>query len=302
MTGQRMSMAEYLALPAVSRSVLFAMLDDGCPLAAWFASWLNPNRVREDSALADAGSIAHEILLEGSFECCEVINREHHPAEKTGAIPTGWTNKSIRAARDAAREAGKIPILDDAFEEIRTMVVAAQTFIESLKETEPAIWRAFQPDGGDSELTFTWDDGPTPCRIRPDRISTDRTLMVDAKFYSGNGGPREWIRKQLFASGYDISAAFSSRGIEAICGVRPTYIFLVVPTKPPHLPYLVGLDPMAFDLAAQRVSVGLQEWQQCFKRGYWPSYPRTVHYAEPPAYLQAQVEAAQMENPWGIAA
>lgn len=296
MSGQRISMAEYLALPAVSRSVLCAMLDDGCPLAAWFASWLNPNRVREDSALADAGSIAHEILLEGSFECCEVINREHHPAEKTGAIPTGWTNKSIRAARDAAREAGKIPILDDAFEEIRTMVCAAQTFIESLKDTEPAIWSAFQPGQGDSELTFTWNDGPTPCRMRPDRISKDRDLIIDAKFSSIAGGPRAWIRTQLFRMGYDISAAFNARGIEAIFNVAPSYIFLVIPTTLPCLPYLVALDPKASELAAQKVSIALQEWQRCVKLDSWPSWPKTVHYAEAPGWVEAQLTEREIET------
>jgi hypothetical protein len=291
-----MSMQEYLDLPAVSAGLITDVLD--CPARAWWNSWLNPNRVRETSPEMDAGTIAHAVLLEGNADCCAVIDPEDHPAEKTGAIPVGWTNKSIRAARDAARESGKIPILKQDIAEISAMVASALEFIDSLKETEPAIYAAFQTDGGESELTFTWDDGPTPCRIRPDRISTDHKLVVDAKFTSIEGGPRAWIRTQLFSMGYDTSAAFYSRGIEQIYGVVPTYIFLVVPTKLPCLPYLVGLDPRSMDLAAQKVSLGLMEWKSCAKADSWPSYPRVVHWAEAPAWMEAQIEVRQMDDPW----
>src|ERR1700693_4471465 len=96
------TMQEYLDLPAVSASLVCDILDK-CPRAAWWNSYLNPDRVRETSALMDAGTVAHAILLEGSEACCTVIDPNNHPAEKTGAIPEGWTNKSIRAARDIVR-------------------------------------------------------------------------------------------------------------------------------------------------------------------------------------------------------
>ena len=46
----------------------------------------------------DAGTIAHEILLEGSQNCVTVIDPADHPAEKTGTTPSGWTNKSLGAS------------------------------------------------------------------------------------------------------------------------------------------------------------------------------------------------------------
>jgi hypothetical protein len=293
-------MEHYLALPAVSASVLKAMLDK-CPRAAWYESWLNEDRVREDSAIMDAGTIAHAILLEGSQDCCSVIDPNDHPAEKTGAIPEGWTNKSIRVARDEARARGKIPILKPAMEEIGAMVRSAQAYIDSLKETEPAVWKAFQPDGGESEVTITWDDGATPCRIRPDKISTDHRLMVDLKFTGTSSNPEAWSR-HLFASDYDISAAFYCRGIAAIHGVISTYVFLVVNTDAPYLCSLVGLDPAALDLASQKVSYGLRQWASCVKANHWPEYPKRICYAEPPAWAAAQWEERQMEEPWGATA
>jgi hypothetical protein len=83
--------------------------------------------------------------------------------------------------------------------EIEAMVAAAREFIESLRETEPAIWAAFQPGGGDSELTLLWDDNGTLCRIRPDRISTDRRVIVDYKTGGTSAEPDTWGRKQMVA-------------------------------------------------------------------------------------------------------
>ena len=155
-------MADYLALPAVSASLVRKIVSE-CPRAAWWDSWLNPARVVETSEAMDTGTIAHGILLEGSTDGVTVIDPNDHPAEKTGAIPSGWKNKSIRAARDAAREAGKIPVLKDDFATIAAMVTASLEFIASVKTTEPAIWQAFHPDGGESELTMVWQDGDTLC-------------------------------------------------------------------------------------------------------------------------------------------
>lgn len=282
-----MSMAEYLALPAVSAGVIRKLLDE-CPAAARHASWLNPLREREDTAATDAGSIAHAILLEGSTAGVAVIDPEDHPAEKTGAIPEGWTNKSIRAARDAARASGLIPVLRPAMLEIEAMVDSAQDFIASLKTTEPAIWALFQPDGGESELTCVWQDGPTACRMRPDRISHDRRVIVDAKFTATSAEPDRWGRTQLTGMGYYMSAAFYRRGSMALWETQPDYVFLVVETAAPYLCSLVGVDPAGLELGAEKVEVGLREWARCIKSDSWPGYPAKVAYPEIPAWEQAR--------------
>ena len=58
-----LSMDEYLAIPAMSGGLLDTLLTR-CPLAAWFESYLNPNRVRVSSDEMDIGTIAHAMLLE----------------------------------------------------------------------------------------------------------------------------------------------------------------------------------------------------------------------------------------------
>ena len=58
-----LAMAEYLAAPAVSASLVKKILDE-CPAAAWFSSYLNPNPETDDSSVADRGtSDGYQIYL-----------------------------------------------------------------------------------------------------------------------------------------------------------------------------------------------------------------------------------------------
>lgn len=288
-------MAEYLALPAVSSSTVRAIVDR-CPRAAWFDSWLNPARTRATSDELDAGTIAHAILLEGSRDCVECIDPADYPTQprKKGdepSIPKGWTNDAIRAARDAARAAGKIPVLKSAMREIESMVDSARAYIDALRHSEPAIWRAFQPGAGDSELTIVWDDAGTLCRIRPDRISADRHVMVDVKTTATSAEPDTWGRGQLLRMGYAVSAAFYRRGISATYGIQDShYVYLVIENTPPYLASLVGLDPAWLAYGEARVALGLERWRQCAARNDWPAYPSRVAYPELPAWAHAQMQ------------
>lgn len=291
--GQKM--VEYLGVPGVSASIIKKIVSE-CPRAAWWDSWLNPNQTRETSDAMDAGTIAHAILLDGSAAGVEVIDPQDHPAEKTGAIPAGWTNKSIRAARDDARKAGKIPVLTDGFAGIQNMVDSARAFIESLKAEEPAVWQAFQPTGGESETTMIWQEKDTFCKMRPDRISTDRKLIIDVKTTARSAEPDSWGRTQLVGMGYYVSAAWYRRGVETLCGVSPAYVFLVIEAEPPHLCSLVGMDPHAWDLGAQKVEAGLKAWQACERSGKWPAYATRVCYPEIPAWEDSRWEERQAQE------
>jgi len=288
-----MAMQDYLDMPAVSASLLKTIITR-CPKAAWYESWMNTEREHDTSKAMDAGTIAHGILLEGSEAGIEVIDPNDHPAEKTGAIPSGWTNKSIKAARDAAREAGKIPILLDDYGTIKDMVGMAREFIESLRTTEPAIWTAFQPEGGESEVTMVWNDGETPCRIRPDRIAADRKLIVDYKTGGTSAEPGLWGRTQMVRMGYYTSAAFYLRGVKALCDVVPAYVWLVQEQEAPFLCSLVGLDPHAAELGARKIEYALSLWRQCITSGQWPAYPTRVCYPEIPTWEDAAFDEQEM--------
>lgn len=286
-------MAEYLALPAVSAGLL-QTLDAECPAAAWHDSWLNPKRVIEISTTEQSvGTIAHGILLEGSIANVAVIDPQDHPAEKTGNIPEGWTNKSIKAARAAAIASGKTPILLPVFAVVREMIAAADAFIESLRTSEPAIYALFQPDGGDSETVITWEDvHGVPCRIRPDRLSKDRAVVVDYKTVSRTAEPNAFGR-MIASMGYDVSLALYRRGVAALGGGLPEYVFLVQEQEPPYLCSLVSLEPAYIDFAQRKVAGALEEWAACARAGAWPAYPARVAYVELPPWEATRHEERQ---------
>ncbi len=271
-----LAMSQYLELPAVSSGLIKTTLDK-CPLAAWQTSWLNPAREDDSTDASDLGTIVHSLLLEGDDEGIELIHPTDYLSDK-GNIPKGWTNNAIRAARDSARSLGKIPVLPEDMLQASAVVGSALAFIESLKSTEPAIWEAFQPGGGEAESVITWVDeiGDTLCKCRPDLLSKDRSVIVDLKTTGTSANPATWARTQMTGQNAYVSSAFYRRGVNALCGVEPAYVFLVVETVPPYLCSLIGTDPHGFELGDEKVLAGIDLWSLCHKRQSWPANPFEV--------------------------
>lgn len=293
-------MEKYLAMPAVSASILKAMVDE-CPRAAWWQSHLNPALVRETSDEMDLGTLCHSMLLEDGPGKVLVIKPEDYPA-KNGNVPVGWTNGAIREARDEARANGFIPVLPGDMLAANAIVASAKGFIESLRKTEPAVWQAFQPGGGDSELTVTWNEGEAgcvvPCRIRSDRTSADRRLIVDLKFTGMSANPFAWKTDYT-------GAAFYRRGFGVAFDTQPEYLFLVTETNPPYLSSLVGVSPAGFEFGTAKAMTGLLMWQRCMESGIWPGYPTMASYQDVPVWQESQwIERGAMgmehyEKLWG---
>lgn len=294
-----MPMAEYLALPAIGSGVICTTVER-CTAAAWYISHLNPHRQIDDpSKESDAGTLAHALVLEGNDELVWVIDPADYPG-KRGGIPDGWTNDAIRAARDDARGAGRIPVLRNQWARIKAMADSARAFIDSLRNDEPAVWRAFQDGGGDSELTAVWDDHGVLCRMRHDRINTDRALDVNLKFVSRSAHPDGFARSGLMGMGYATGAAWYRRGMRAAYGVDdPVTAFIVVEQEPPYLCSHVGLDPSWIAYGDMRVKWGMAQWRGCIARNRWDGYPTRAAYPEMPGYLLAQMEEQEIEQPFG---
>ncbi len=306
-----MRMDEYLRLPAVSAGLLRTMIDE-CPMAAFFQSWMNPSKptveeeiaseTPQETARKERGSATHGILLEGDRSGIVVIDPANHPAKtKPFNLPKGWTNDSIREARDLARLSGKIPILKPAMPGIEAMVGVAHEFIESLKDSEPAVYDAFQLNGGMSEVTYQWSDFGTPCKLRTDRRSANNHLLIDYKTTATSAHPDAWGRSQLIGAGYYLSAAFYKRGFKALFNIDPDYVFLVQEVDPPYLCSLVGCEPALIEIGARKISAALTVWAQCVRDNHWPSYPTRIAYPETPGWLMADWEednSAELASIW----
>lgn len=286
-----MSMADYLRIPAVSAGLLVT-IDQRCPAAAKYESWLTPKTEDEDATDAmGVGTVLHSLVLEGHADCAAVIDPKDHPNEKGGGIPVGWTNKAMKAAKAAAIAAGKVPLLPESMRRVETMAAAARAYITTLERTQPALWRAFQPGGGESEVVIVWQerDG-TLCKIRPDRISLDRAVMVSLKTTLASAEPEGWFRRQATAMGYPIASAFYRRGLEQALRVEAEEVWLVQEQDPPFLCSLVGLEPMGLHAAQMRMLRALRTWSACASSGCWPGYPNDVVEVESPPWELARAE------------
>lgn len=280
-------MAEYLAIDALSATPARTLLDE-CPAAGWFASKLNAERPRDESDGMDLGTVAHSVLLEDSTECCVVIDPKDYPTKSNGNIPKGWTNNEIRAARDAARAAGKSPMFKSDFDNVMAMVGQARAFIKSLREAEPAVYQAFMPNGGDSEVTMVWDEGGTLCKLRCDCVANDYSIVTDYKTTAGSASPSKWGRTHMIGSGLYFNAAWYRRGIAALTGITPDYLFLVQENAAPYLCSLQGMDAETIALGDEKVAAALKQWRRCVTENAWPGYPARVCYPELPPWERLQ--------------
>lgn len=265
-------MERYLSAKAFSSGMANRILTQS-PRHAWIDSPWNPNRESEDNAASDLGTVAHDVLLEGGTGIIERIDPNDHPAEKTGAIPTGWTNKSIRAARDAARAAGKIPLFPADVDAVTAMVAAAHEFLATSE-----LAGVF--DTGAPEQTVVWQDGTTLCKARPDWLNADVCLHLKTTKRSVRP---EAFERMAINMGYDVSLAFYARGIE-----RERHLILAIEQDPPYACKLFALSSAQEDISARKVERAINTWAACMKAGKFPAYDGSVHYIEPSSWQMEQ--------------
>lgn len=273
-------MAEYLAIKAVSSGLLHTVLMES-PLHAWVRSPWNPGREDDPNKATDIGTIAHDVLLEGGTDIIARIDPNDYPAEKTGAIPAGWTNKAIRAAHDEARAAGKIPLFPADIDAVSAMVESAQGFLK-----RSAIAGVF--DSGAPEQTIQWDEDGIACKARPDWLNAGVCLHLKTTKRSVNPMPFERMAINL---GYDISLMFYALACDSCRDADSTeHVILAIEQDPPYACKLFGLSKAQEDISARKVQRALNIWRECRARGEYPAYSGEVHLIEPTNWQLAQAE------------
>lgn len=272
-----MTMPEYLSLKALSSGLIHTMLAQSPEHAA--LEQAQPDG--EMSAIAEHGVAVHDALLEGVNRIA-VINPQDYAGPR-GGVPKGWTNDAIKAARDAARSNGKIPMFPETAAEVLNAVQAARDFI-GRSELKGVF------DSGKPEQVLIWNEGDVLCKARPDWLN-DKVLL-HVKTTAGSAQPESWIRNQLTPMGYDVAWGLYRRGLMELTGNDPQHVFLVIEQNAPYGCSLVSLAPTFADIAASKVGRAIKVWQACQASGNFPGYPRRIAYAEPKNWdIQAEEEA-----------
>lgn len=270
-------------VPSLSASIAKILLTRS-PIHAWMAHpRLNPNWKQEVKEEFDLGTAAHALLLEG-VDKMEVFNPADFPNLKGGGVATGWTNKAIREARDAARAAGKIPVLLDQANALQAMVTEAK---RAFSANPDLAGYTLTGEGGDSEHPILWHEGETYFRAKLDRVSQDRKLICDYK--TTDCAEPEVFLRQIVNMGYDVQAAMYMRALQK---QAEHFVFVVQEVEAPYACSFVGMTPAFLDLGARKLEAAIAIWKQCMATGVWPGYPDRVCYMDAPAWEMAKWEGA----------
>lgn len=208
------------------------------------------------------GTIAHEVLLEGD-------------ESRIALMPfDDYRTKAAREARDAAENAGQIPLKAAEYDQVMRVV-------EAVREHPVA---SDLLTGHIAEQTIVHRDPETGLliKVRPDArtpgIITDLKTAADVD-------PRRFSREVIPTRGYQLSAALYVDVVREVLGEECEFFIIGVdkPTDPEVKPRVVVTRMGEAYLAdgRARYRVALSRYAHGLATGEWPS----TYTAEPPAWL-----------------
>ena len=257
--------------PTLSASIAKILVTQS-PLHAWTQHpRLNPYFVREEDDKFSIGVVAHAVLLEGVdalnvVEVCEFDS---------------WRSGDAKAAKEASRAAGKIPLLGKHYFDVLQMVDAARKQLDA-HEASPPLFRHGKP-----EQTIVWDEAGVSCRARLDWLHDDHSVIDDLKSTSVSAKP-DAFERTLYNMGYHVQAALYRRGVCAVTGVEPEFRFAIVETSAPYAVSVLTPGPDMLALADAQVDYAINLWRDCLANDSWPGYSTRVATAELPAWAESQ--------------
>lgn len=199
-----------------------------------------------------------------------------------------WRSGEARAARDAAYEAGKVPLLAAEAEVVDAMAAAVHAH-----DVAPHLFT-----GGAAEVSAFWTDETTgvKCKARFDYLpdkQPDRRLIVPDLKSAVSADPGEFSRAAA-RFGYVMQQVHYSSALRHL-GIDddPAFLFVVVEKEPPHL-VNVGQFAHEDDIKATAVALekALRLYADCLATDTWPGWPGVTSLTLPTWHLYALEEIA----------
>lgn len=259
--------------PSLSSSIAKILIMQS-PLHAWHSHpRFNLNARQENKEAFDIGTAAHALLLEGE-DCMAVIDADD------------WRTKAAKAAREEAREAGKIPVLPHQKNAILKMVNAAHGAIAQCSDLS-----GIKLSDGLAERVILWQDDNIYLRARLDWVSNDRKLILDLKTTDTNASP-ETFSNQIARMNYDLQAAHY---LEANDVEGAKFVFMVQEVTAPHAVSFVGVSPSMLELGQMKLWKAKEIWRECITKKEWPGYSKRIAWAEAPTWATQQWQLRGLE-------
>lgn len=203
----------------------------------------------------DLGTAAHSLILEGDTSQFEIVDAAN------------WMTKDAKAAKAAARDAGKVPLLTKEFEQVKAMRDSVMA--------HPLAKVAFTGHVAERSVFWTHETG-VPLKTRPDALHTGGqlgNLIVDLKT-TVNASPDEFGRTAA-NFGYHIQQAHYQAGLKEAYGEDFAFLFVLVEKQAPYLPAVVELHADDVARGAELADRGVRIFTECSATGNWPGYEST---------------------------
>lgn len=218
----------------------------------------------------DRGDVIHRLLL-GKGKDYEVI--------QAGDFKT----KAAQVARDAARAAGRVPVLAEDFEDYCT---AAERIRVELADRKIIL-------DGLSEQAITWTEhtefGDVLCRGMFDHVWVDIGMILDLKV-TADAAPSS-VERTSENLGYAIQAAAYTRALTALdpdLAGRVAFAFAFCEAEDPWAINVSEPDGVFRELGERRWLRAVREWARCTAENKWPSYGTAVNPITAPPWALAR--------------
>lgn len=198
-------------------------------------------------------------------------------AEVVVVAADSWRSTAARDARDAAYEAGSVPLLTAEAEVVEAMAAAVKAH-----DTAPLLFA-----GGAAEVSAFWVDEATgvQCKARFDYLpdkQPDRRLIVPDLKSAVSVDPREFARAaarfSYVAQDLWYCDALRTLGIDD----DPAFVFVAVEKEAPYLVHVMqfaGEEERSLVAAANEKARRL--YRDCAAADHWPGYPGVTQLSLP---------------------
>ena len=262
------------ARPSLSSSIAKVLLDKS-PLHAWHRHPRLGKGDREESKVFDAGRLGHKLLLGKGADVVRVDAGD-------------WRKKAAQEERDAAYEAGKIPVLDADYLEAEAAVAA---IVRSLGRKGIVL-------DGESEVPILWEETVSGhdnvlARGMLDHLCVSKrgATIFDVKT-SRSAHPRA-CSAHVVEYGYDIQRAAYVRAVEALYPEirgRVDFVHLFVELDAPHAVTPGRVDGVLRERGERRWARAVEVWAECLAFGTWPDYADRIITIEAPPWALSQLQ------------
>ena len=258
---------------SLSSSEARRLLPPSCP--ALFRHYKDHPEQRGTTKALDFGSAAHAVVLEGDESPIVAIDAD------------SYRTKAAQQQRDAARAAGRYPLLPHELDTVRAMAAALKAHPLAAKLLAH----------GQAERSLFWADAETGVRRRA-RLDWHRekrggrVIVPDYKT-AASAEPRAFGRA-VRDHGYHVQAAWYLDGLRALDlgDESSAFLFIVQAKTAPYVVTVAELDADALALGHALTRRAIEIYQECTETGVWPGYSADIVHVSLPPWAAEDLEAA----------